>query len=176
MSDAGGDVRGNNLYSYCFNNPVNITDEDGYWPQWAKNVAQVVAGVAIIGTLAAATVLTGGAVAVVAGAALSGVLVGGEIGAVSGAVIRGITRGWEGAIDGAYNGFLFGVATGAVTSGAMAGANTASGATIIIGKEHPSVLHILATNMKAGQMAASSRCSQIAMNRALKTIKDYGSK
>ena len=28
----------NNLYAYCFNNPVNLTDDSGYWPSWAKNL------------------------------------------------------------------------------------------------------------------------------------------
>ena len=32
ISDVGGDIRGYNMYSYCFNNPVNMTDPDGNWP------------------------------------------------------------------------------------------------------------------------------------------------
>jgi len=23
------------LFAYCFNNPINMTDEDGHWPKWA---------------------------------------------------------------------------------------------------------------------------------------------
>ncbi|WP_443597018.1 RHS repeat-associated core domain-containing protein [Agathobacter sp.] len=34
-------VQGKNLYQYCFNNPVNMEDEDGGWPKW---VTQVLSG------------------------------------------------------------------------------------------------------------------------------------
>ena len=50
----------NNLYAYCFNNPVNLTDDSGYWPSWAK---KLVAAVAITACVVAATVVTCGAAA-----------------------------------------------------------------------------------------------------------------
>ena len=34
MANVGGNVLSNNLYAYCFNNPVNLTDSSGNWPQW----------------------------------------------------------------------------------------------------------------------------------------------
>ena len=34
LSVAGGDILGNNFYSYCFNNPVNMLDRNGDWPEW----------------------------------------------------------------------------------------------------------------------------------------------
>ena len=34
MSTANGNLQGNNLYVYCFNNPVNLTDDSGNWPIW----------------------------------------------------------------------------------------------------------------------------------------------
>ena len=34
VSDVGGDIRGYNMYSYCFNNPVNMVDSKGEYPWW----------------------------------------------------------------------------------------------------------------------------------------------
>ncbi len=48
----------NNLFAFCFNNPVNMTDEDGQWPKWAT---KVLIGVAVIAAVAVVTVATGGA-------------------------------------------------------------------------------------------------------------------
>lgn len=30
-------MNGYNLFAYCFNNPVNLEDQTGNWPQWIKN-------------------------------------------------------------------------------------------------------------------------------------------
>ena len=37
-----GDIRGYNLFCYCMNNPVNMSDRSGHWPQWIKNAARKV--------------------------------------------------------------------------------------------------------------------------------------
>ena len=34
MSGANGSLQGFNLYAYCFNNPINMTDNQGNWPTW----------------------------------------------------------------------------------------------------------------------------------------------
>ena len=34
-----GSVAGTNLFAYCGNNPINMTDSTGNWPQWIKNTA-----------------------------------------------------------------------------------------------------------------------------------------
>ena len=34
MAGVGGDLRGYNLYTYCFNNPVMYSDGEGEWPSW----------------------------------------------------------------------------------------------------------------------------------------------
>ena len=39
----GESVQGYNLFTYCFNNPVNLSDETGHWPQWLKDIGNAVA-------------------------------------------------------------------------------------------------------------------------------------
>ena len=43
ISGVGGDIRGYNLFAYCFNNPVNMDDQTGNWPKWIKNTVKWVA-------------------------------------------------------------------------------------------------------------------------------------
>ena len=31
LAELGGNINGYNLFAYCFNNPVNLSDEDGNW-------------------------------------------------------------------------------------------------------------------------------------------------
>ena len=35
-------VQGKNLYQYCFNNPVNMEDEEGGWPKWVTLYVTIV--------------------------------------------------------------------------------------------------------------------------------------
>ena len=42
IAGVGGDIRGYNLFAYCMNNPVNMSDYTGHWPQWIKNAASAV--------------------------------------------------------------------------------------------------------------------------------------
>ena len=35
----GGSTQGYNLFAYCFNNHVHMSDGSGHWPQWIKDAA-----------------------------------------------------------------------------------------------------------------------------------------
>jgi len=147
-----------NLYTYCWNNPVNMTDGTGTWPSWAS----VVVGGAVIVGLGIATAMTGGTAAIILGAAFSGSIAGGGIGAGVGLLTGGI--------DGALNGFATGAIVGGAIGSAAAGFNIGTGATTIVNKAHGSTLHKMATNIEAGKMAASGKYSQIALNTSLKKM------
>lgn len=43
IAGVGGDLKGYNLFAYCFNNPVNMDDQAGSWPKWIKNTVKWVA-------------------------------------------------------------------------------------------------------------------------------------
>ena len=43
ISGIGNNILGNNQFAYCFNNPVNMTDSTGNWPQWFKNAVKFAA-------------------------------------------------------------------------------------------------------------------------------------
>ena len=36
------DTKGNNLFCYCFNNPLNMKDMSGNWPKWIRNFGKTV--------------------------------------------------------------------------------------------------------------------------------------
>lgn len=127
VSGVDGDIRGYNLFSYCFNNPINLSDDSGSWPNWATKLIAAVAVVAVVTVVAAVTVATAGAgtaAAVIAvgaakGAAI-GMVSGAAIGAVTGAVNHRVSTGsWNGAgtaaLDGMGDGALSGAVTGAIT-------------------------------------------------------------
>ena len=145
ISGDGQQLLGYNMYTYCFNNPVNLSDEDGNWPKWAKKVA---IGVAVIAAAAIVTVATAGAASAtlaaavhcVAVGALQGAVVGGVVGAVTGGVKavvknRVTTGSWEGsgaaARDGAADGFMSGAITGAITGGATSKACFVAGTAVL---------------------------------------------
>ena len=62
LEKLGGDIRGYNLYSYCLDDPVNLNDQSGEWPDWNKWLTG--AAIAIVGAAAVATTIaTAGAAA-----------------------------------------------------------------------------------------------------------------
>ena len=55
ISGVGGDICGYNLFSYCFNNPVNMSDASGAWPSWS----QIFTGIAIAAVATGAMFIAG---------------------------------------------------------------------------------------------------------------------
>jgi RHS repeat-associated protein len=125
-------INGLNLYAYCMNNPVTMTDSDGCAPEWLKwfGIGMAIVGAVLV--IAAITVLTAGvgttvlagtlAGAIIHGAAV-GALIGAGIGVTAGAVIGGAVSNWsaEGILIGAGLGLGFGAVAGAVIGGAVGG-------------------------------------------------------
>ena len=37
MAGTSGMLHGHNLYAYCFNNPITMTDSEGKWPEWIED-------------------------------------------------------------------------------------------------------------------------------------------
>ena len=124
-------LNGLNLYSYCLNNPINQVDENGDIPNWLKWLL----GALVIVLAAALTVVSAGGFAA-AGAAFAGALgigsaAGGMTGFLAGVTIGAITAGAIGVVsggissvinggsfwDGAADGFMWGVAGGALGGG-----------------------------------------------------------
>ena len=78
LAELGGNINGYNLFAYCFNNPVNLSDTTGHWPSWSQAFAVVavtalaVAAVAMViataGVAAPALAVAGGGI-ISAGAA-----------------------------------------------------------------------------------------------------------
>ncbi|MBP3451644.1 MAG: hypothetical protein J6J73_02510 [Agathobacter sp.] len=118
-----------NLFAYCFNNPVNLSDETGTWPSWATKLAIGVGAIVVGAAVVAATAATGGAAAAFVGAAVAGLkaaavsgAIGAAVGAGTSAVSHRVSTGsWNGAgkvaIDGAVDGFASGFMTGGIMAG-----------------------------------------------------------
>lgn len=141
IAGVGGEVLGYNMFAYCMNNPVNMSDPSGNWPKWATKLVAAVAVVAVVAVVAAVTVATAGAgtaiAAVAVGAAKGaaiGFAVGAATGAAGGAISHRISTGsWDGAgeaaLNGMANGALSGAVSGAITGGITGGISYNSGAT-----------------------------------------------
>jgi len=132
--DGGNDhISENNLFVYCFNNPVNMMDEDGTWPKWATNVVKVGIGALAIGIGVAATVASGGMAAPVLIASIKIAAVSAAVGAGTGAAFSAVSRkvstgSWKGAGKAALRGAINGAADGFMWGGIAAGATFATAA------------------------------------------------
>lgn len=125
-------INGLNIYSYCLNNPINCSDNDGDIPNWLKWLI----GALIIIVAVAVTVISAGVAGIGIGAAFAGALgfgasVGGftgfvaavTVGAITGATIGLLGGGFSSLasggsfIDGAADGFMWGSISGAISGG-----------------------------------------------------------
>ena len=113
VADIADDIRGYNLFAYCFNDPINLSDHTGNWPKWAKLAAVVGASVLAVAAIAAITVATGGTAAPV--------IVGALLGAVtSGVIDAALQKSFTGQID---FGEVIISASGGAVAGALGGSN-----------------------------------------------------
>ena len=139
-SGVGGDVLGYNMFAYCTNNPVNLSDGSGHWPSWATKLIIGTAVIAVAAVLTIATAGTGTALACFAVGALKGAVVGAAMGAASGAVTGAVghritTGSWEGAgqaaLEGAADGYMSGAISGFVSGGMSSNACFVAGTSIL---------------------------------------------
>ncbi|WP_288147254.1 RHS repeat-associated core domain-containing protein [Thomasclavelia cocleata] len=139
-------INGMNLYTYCYNDPVNYSDGSGHMPEWAQ---WLIGGALVVGAIALTicTAGAGGALAIAMGGGFwatvgSGALVGAVVGAASGALMSAgtqiIANGFEnfswsevgkGAITGCIAGGIAGGFFAGIQYGLSAGkiANSVSG-------------------------------------------------
>ena len=80
----------NNLFAYCFNNPVNNYDPSGCWPKWIGTALKVAAIVVVTAVVVAAVVVAAPAVA---GAVAATAAFYGASAAVAGALATAVTIG-----------------------------------------------------------------------------------
>lgn len=125
-----------NLYAYCWNNPVKMSDENGDWPSWAT---KVVIGTAAITVGVTVTALTGGAALPALIGSLKLVTAGAAIGAGVGAFKhlrqeKTVTGIGESMLNGAATGYMAGgLAAGGMQVGRVA--LTKAGSGISLGKK-----------------------------------------
>ena len=119
-------LEGYNLYAYCNDDPVNLIDDDGHLPKWAKHMIVGTAVIAAAAVLTVATAGTGTALACFAAGALKGAAIGAATGAVQGAVEGAVSNriqsgSWKGTgeavLNGAASGYMGGAITGFVVGG-----------------------------------------------------------
>ena len=123
ISGTGGDILGYNMFSYCFNNPVNMSDPTGNWPKWLENtvkvVSVVVAVTAVVATVAAVSAFTAGtgSAAAVYGAT---VFLGAALSGINGAVAN----------ESKGNSYANGYAGGFISGGTQSAASRLPGGTV----------------------------------------------
>ena len=115
ISGIGGNILGYNLFQYCFNNPMNMSDASGNWPKWVETAAKIATAVVTVAAVAVmaytvASVATGAIVGAAAVKAVTGASV------FLGAALSGINGGVANEAKGnSYaNGYVGGATGGAI--------------------------------------------------------------
>ena len=127
ISGANGSIEGYNLFSYCFNNPINLSDETGNWPSWKKIgsflAGAAVAAIGIAAVIVAAPIVTAAAtVGFVAGTVYSvGVVTCGFTAALCGGSIMGEAVTGNNPIKSSVGQENFDLMTAASTMGSLQG-------------------------------------------------------
>ena len=155
VADVGAELLGNNMFAYCLNNPINMSDPTGNWPKWATKVVAAVAVVAVVAAVAAVTVATAGAGTVIASVAVgaakgaaTGLLVGAIAGGASGAISHRITTAsWKGVgksiLNGIGSGALSGAISGAISGGVGSGVCFVAGTSVLTATGHVAIEDIV---------------------------------
>ena len=113
---------GINLYAYCLDNPVNMSDPAGNAPKWWQWALAGV-GIALVAVAAGMAILGTGGVAAFGIGALIGSLAAGGVGALVGGAVGYATGDTDDILSGALTGFGIGAIVGFVVGGCI-GLNT----------------------------------------------------
>ena len=156
ISSIGGDIRGYNMFAYCMNNPVTLSDNTGNWPFFA--VTAVIGAVvgAVVGGVVAAN--NGGNIwAGIGIGAAAGALIGTGFGMGAGAALAGSITASTGAVMAGGSALVGTVATGGLGAGVTYVANNLSQAvnnTAPIVQAGASKMQQVAAKGKAGEIAS----------------------
>ena len=158
ISGVGGDVLGYNMFAYCMNNPVNMSDPSGGWPKWLETAVKVAS---VVVAVTAVVVMVATVSAVSAGTAAPGALLGASV--FLGAALSGINGGVANEAKGnSYiNGYLGGATGGAIQatcSKTPAGTIVGGGAGVTVGTAVTDVMNNLDPD------SANSTAKEIASN------------
>ena len=159
-------VLGNNMFAYCLNNPVNMTDETGNLPFFVITAAIGAVVGAVIGGVVAAK--NGGNVwAGIGIGAAAGALIGTGAGMAAGAALAGSITATTGAVMTGGSALVSTVATGGLGAGATYIANNLSQA---VNNAAPAVQ---AGTTKMQQVAAKGRAGEAASGLIKNTQRIY---
>ncbi|MBE6645184.1 MAG: RHS repeat-associated core domain-containing protein, partial [Ruminococcaceae bacterium] len=165
IAGTGGDILGYNLFSYCFNNPVNMSDPTGNWPKWLENtvkvVSVVVAVTAVVATVAAVSAFTAGtgSAAAVYGATI---LLGAALSGINGAVAN----------ESKGNSYANGYVGGFISGGTQSAASRLPGGTVwggTLGTSAGTTVTMILNNLDPD--SANSTAFEIAMEAKKSAIK-----